>query len=104
MWKNLSIKTQLILILLILVSGLVYLTFTSSQNSYNKYTKIDHSLQNINNIANFLKVINLINDERGLYLISTFDSSRKAEYQNKVKETSEWFLNFKTSDSTIIKT
>ncbi|UFH35665.1 response regulator [Flavobacterium acetivorans] len=103
MWKNLSIKTQLILILLIPVSGLVYLTFTSSQNSYNKYTKINHSLQNINNIANFSKVINLINDERGLYLISTFDSSRKAEYQNKVKETSEWFLNFKTSDSTIIK-
>ncbi|PRZ28322.1 response regulator [Flavobacterium granuli] len=103
MWKNLSIKTQLILILLIPVSGLVYLTFTNSQNSYNKYTKIDHSLQNINNIANFSKVINLISDERGLHLLSTFDSSRKGEYDNKVKETNEWFLNFKTSDSAIIK-
>ena len=103
MWKNLSIKTQLILILLIPVTGLVYLTVTDSTNTYNKYTKIDHSLQNINNIANLSKGINLINDERGLYMLSKFDSNKKGEYENKVKETSEWFLNYKTSDSTITK-
>lgn len=103
MWKNLSIKTQIILILLIPVIGLLYLTVTNSTNSYNKYTKIDHSLQNIDNIAKLSKGINLINDERGLYMLSKYDSNKKAEYENKVKETNEWFLNYKTSDSTVIK-
>ncbi|WP_413999228.1 response regulator [Flavobacterium sp. W1B] len=103
MWKNLSIKTQLILILLIPVSGLLYLTFTNSQNAYNKYTKIDYSLQNINNIANLSKGINLISDERGSYQFSSFDTTRKIEFDYKAKETTEWFLNFKTTDSTINK-
>lgn len=93
MWKNLSIKTQIILILLIPVIGLLYLTVTNSTNTYNKYTKIDHSLQNIDNIAKLSKGINLINDERGLYMLSKYDSNKKAEYENKVKETNEWFLN-----------
>ena len=67
MWKSLSIKTLLILILLIPVSGLVYLTIFKAKNSYTNYTGIENSIQNVNEIANFSEVISLISDERALY-------------------------------------
>lgn len=77
MWKKLSFKKQIILILLIPVSGLIYFTISDINNSYQKLTRIDNSIQNIDKIADFSVAIMLINNERTLSEYSKFDPSKK---------------------------
>jgi hypothetical protein len=51
MWKSLSIKSQLILILLIPISGLVIMTISNIRSSLDNYKIIDSSIENMKNIA-----------------------------------------------------
>ncbi|MES2240112.1 MAG: response regulator [Bacteroidota bacterium] len=103
MWKNLSFKKQLTLILLIPVSGLLYFTISDINNSYQKLSRIENSTLNINDIADFAHVIMLVNDERTLGEYSKFDSSKKAEFKLKMEETNEWFSKFNSNDSIVTK-
>lgn len=99
MWKNLSFKKQLIFILLIPISGLLYFTITDINNTYQKFNQIQSSSQNIENITNFSKAITLINDERTLNEYAKFDPNKKSELQLKMNETLEWFSKQNPTDS-----
>jgi hypothetical protein len=50
MWKNLSIKSQLILILLIPFTG-IYITISNINFSLENYKDINESLENVEHIA-----------------------------------------------------
>lgn len=103
MWKNLSFKSQLILILLIPVSGLFYFTVSDITNTYQNFSKIENSIKSINEIANLSRAITLINDERTLHEYSRFDASKKVEFKLKMEETLEWFSQQNTKDSVLQK-
>lgn len=103
MWKNLSFKKQLILILLIPITGLLYFNISNLFETYKNYIRIENSLENLNEIAALSKIKSQTSDERILYEYSTFDKKIKAEFQSKVQENASLFSNFSTNDSTIKK-
>lgn len=103
MWKSLSFKRQLIFILLIPVSGLIYFTISDINNTYQKFDEIQNSTNNIDNINHFSEAITLINDERTLSEYSKFDASKKPELKLKMSETLEWFSRQNPTDSVIQK-
>lgn len=90
MWKKLSIKSQLILILLIPFLGLIYITISNINFSLEHYKSIDEGLENINNIAVLSEGIELIGNERGLASYSSFDFTKKKEYLESKQKTNEW--------------
>lgn len=92
MWKKLSIKIQLILILLIPFSGLIYITISNINFSLENYKNIEESVEKINNIAALSEGIQLIGNERGLCNYSFFDASIKIGYLESRQKTNEWFL------------
>tara|TARA_R110000868_G_scaffold27909_3_gene105237 strand:+ start:17331 stop:21386 length:4056 start_codon:yes stop_codon:yes gene_type:complete len=101
MWNKLSIKSQLIFILLIPFSGLIYITVSNINYSLQHYRNIDESLDNIKNIAALSEGIELIGTERGLYNYSLFDASIKIKYLESKQKTNEWFLKNNFNDSLI---
>lgn len=101
MWKKLSIKSQLILILLIPFSGLIYITISNIKFSLEHYQDIDDSLENIKNIATLSKGIELIGTERGLCNYSLFDPSIKKDYIESKRKANEWFLENNIKDTLI---
>ncbi|MBA0883280.1 response regulator [Flavobacterium undicola] len=103
MWKNLSFKKQLTLILLIPVFGLLYFTILNINDTYQKYSRIENSIQNIDKIANLSEGIMLINDERTLSEYSKFDPNKKVEFKLKMEKTLEWFSKINSTDSVVIK-
>ncbi|WP_140485102.1 response regulator [Flavobacterium sp. GSA192] len=103
MWKNLSFKTQLILILLIPVTGLLYFTITNINNTYQKHLRIENSSERIENIAAFSEGIMLINNERTLSEYSKFNPNKKAELKLNRTKTLEWFSKINTTDSVVLK-
>ncbi|MEO8253110.1 MAG: response regulator [Flavobacterium sp.] len=103
MWKNLSFKKQLILILLIPVSGLFYFTITNINTTYQRFTRIENSTLNISNITRFSDVITLINDERTLSEYSKIDATKKGELKLKMTQTLEWFSKQNSTDSVVVK-
>ncbi|MGM8361319.1 response regulator [Flavobacterium sp. ARAG 55.4] len=102
MWKTLSFKKQLILILLIPVSGLIYFTISNINNSYQKFSRIDNSIENIDKIAAFSEAITLINNERTLNEYSRFDPAKKVDFKLKMEQSSEWFSKLTSTDSIVI--
>jgi len=103
MWKNFSFKTQLILILLIPISGLIYFTFSNLETTYQRHFRIKNSFENINKIADFSEGITLINNERALNEYSKFDDDKNLELKNTIQETSQWISNFNSSDTVVLK-
>ncbi|MFA9190277.1 response regulator [Flavobacterium sp. FZUC8N2.13] len=103
MWKKLSFKKQLILILFIPISGLLYFTIFDIYKAYQNFSSIESSTQNIDNITNLSEGIMLINDERTLNTYSKFDASKKAEFKLKMSQTIEWFSKQNTTDSIVLK-
>ncbi|NGY37032.1 response regulator [Flavobacterium sp. XN-5] len=101
MWKKLSIKSQLILILLIPFSGLIYITISNINFSIEHYKNIDESLKNVKNIATLSEGIELIGSERGLANYSFFDKNRKKDYLESKHKTNEWFLKNDIKDTLI---
>ncbi|MEL1241986.1 response regulator [Flavobacterium flavipallidum] len=99
MWKNLSFKKQLIFILLIPISGLLFFSVVNIYNTYQKFTRIENSTNRIDQIAHFSQAIMLINNERTLIQYSTFDSSKKSESELGMTKTLEWFSKFNSQDS-----
>lgn len=103
MWSKFSIKSQLILILLIPFTGLIFNTALNINNSIEHYSSIDKSLDNINNIATLSQGIELIGTERGLSNYSLFDPLIKKSFLESRNKTNEWFLRNKVKDSSIGK-
>lgn len=103
MRKSLSIKTQLIIVMLIPITGLVYMTISNIKSSFDDYNKIDHALENINNISNLSRGIEEISNERGFYAYSIYDSSKLNGFGIEKQKTIDWFLNMKTEDTVITK-
>jgi signal transduction histidine kinase/DNA-binding response OmpR family regulator len=101
MWKKLSIKTQLILILLIPFVGLIYITISNINFSLEHYRNVNKSLENINNIAKLSEGIELIGTERGFSNYSNFDSALSQNYLESKQRTNEWFLNNPIKDTLI---
>lgn len=101
MWKKLSIKYQLILILLIPFSGLIYLTISNINSSIEKYKNIEQSLENINNIVTLSEGISLIGKERGLNIYSSFEPSKKSQLLQYRQKTYDWFLKTNNKDKII---
>jgi signal transduction histidine kinase/DNA-binding response OmpR family regulator len=101
MWKKLSIKSQLILILLIPFSGLIYITISNINFSLEHYKSIDKSLENIENIATLSAGIELIGTERGLSNYSFFNPSINKDYYESKQKTNEWFLKNNIKDTII---
>jgi CheY-like chemotaxis protein/putative methionine-R-sulfoxide reductase with GAF domain len=103
MWKKLSFKKQLTLILLIPVFGLLYFTILNINDTYQKYSRIENSIESIDKIANFSEAIMLINNERTLSEYSKFDPNKKEEFKLKMEKTLEWFSKMNSTDSVVIK-
>ena len=93
MWKSLSIKSQLILILLVPISGLIYMTITNVRSSIDHYENIDHGMKNINNMTFLSKGITLISNERGLSYSSFSNVFQKNQFLEAQQKTDDWFLN-----------
>jgi CheY-like chemotaxis protein/signal transduction histidine kinase/methyl-accepting chemotaxis protein len=103
MWKSLSIKSQLILVLLIPVPGFIYTTISNINSSLDRYDNIDHSLENINNIALLSRGIFEISVERGFYNYSYYDASKKDRFLEEKQKTNDWFLKANSKDTVITK-
>lgn len=101
MWKKLSIKSQLIFILLIPFLGLIYMTISNIKFSIDKYNSINQSLENINNIALLSEGISLIGNERGLNNYSSYDPLQKEQLLISRKKTNDWFLKTNIKDEII---
>ncbi|ESU29001.1 signal transduction histidine kinase [Flavobacterium limnosediminis JC2902] len=101
MWKSFSIKTQLILILLIPILGLIYMTTSNIKFSLNNYKSIDHSLGCINNIASLSRGISEISVERGFYVYSIYDPSKMDRFGVEKQKTLDWFTSTKFNDTVI---
>ncbi len=101
MWKKLSIKKQLILILLIPFLGIIYITVSNINFSITKYKGINQSLENVNNIDILSKGITLIGNERGLTIFSSFDSSKNKIFQESKQATNDWLMASDIKDSVI---
>ena len=103
MWKNLSFKKQLIFILLIPISGLIFFTVINIDNTYQKFSRIENSTQRIDEIAHFSEAIMLINNERTFSEYSKFDPSKKSEFELKMAKTLEWFSRVNSKDTVVLK-
>ena len=103
MWNKISFKKQLILILLIPISGLLYFNITNLRSTYVDYLRVENSLEKLKVIADLSRTKSLINDERILYVYSKFNTEKQVEFKNKVQETTTWFSNFKSLDTTLTK-
>ncbi|WP_169817140.1 response regulator [Flavobacterium glycines] len=103
MWRNLSFKKQLILILLIPVSGLLYFTIVNINDTYQKNLRIENSSKRIENIAVFAEGIMLINNERTLSEYSKFNLNKKEELKLSETKTLEWFSKINSTDSVVLK-
>lgn len=101
MWKNLPFKKQIILILLIPISGLLYFTISNLQTTYKNYLRLDHSLQNLAVIAKVSKTKTLINDERALYQYVAIDPNQAEEYKKKRDQVTSRLSNFNPNDTII---
>ena len=99
MWKKLSIKSQLILILLIPFSGLIYITVSNINFSLEHYKNIQGSLENIDNIALLSEGIELIGNERALNNYSFFDNSKRNAFLEDKLKTEQWFLRLNVKDT-----
>ena len=103
MWKNLSFKKQLVFILLIPISGLLYFTIIDISTTYQKFNRLENSLKNIDNITNFSQAITLINNERTLSEYAKFDSEKNEELKLRMDETLGWFSKQNSKDTVIQK-
>ncbi|UQD56941.1 response regulator [Flavobacterium sp. K5-23] len=103
MWKSLSIKSQLILVLLLPISGLIYMTISNIKTSLDDYKNIDSSTEKIKNIAVLSRGISEISFERGYYNYSYFDVTKKERYKEEKKKTIDWFLKTQIKDTIISK-
>ena len=95
MWKKYSIKTQIILILLIPIMGLVVMTITNVNNALNEYRSINQSIENINNIAYLSEGVFLISRERGDNNYVDYDKSKINLLAERQEKTNDWFLRAK---------
>ncbi|SDW52598.1 response regulator [Flavobacterium degerlachei] len=103
MWNKSSIKYQLILILLIPFSGLIYITVSNINFSLEEYKNTEGSLENINNIAILSEGIELIGNERTLSNYSFFDNSKRKVFLENKQKTEDWFLRTHIKDTVISK-
>jgi hypothetical protein len=103
MWKSLSIKSQLILILLIPISGLIYMTISNIRSSLDNYKVIDSSIESIKNIALLSNGISMISNERGLNDYTYYDASKKGFFLEEKQKTNDWFLKANVNDSIVFK-
>ncbi|MBU0940735.1 MAG: response regulator [Bacteroidetes bacterium] len=103
MWKNLPFKNQIILILLIPISGLLYFTVSNLNITYRNYLRLEHSLENLEIIAYLSKTKTLINDERALYEYSKVNSNQVEEYTKKLEQVNNRLSQFESNDTTVIK-
>jgi signal transduction histidine kinase/CheY-like chemotaxis protein len=86
MWKNLPFKKQIILILLIPITGLSYFTISNLYATYTNYVRVEHSLENLKVISSLSMTKTLLNDERALYEYSKVDSTQTNEYNTKLEQ------------------
>jgi hypothetical protein len=103
MWKSLSIKSQLILVLLIPILLLIYMTVSNINSSLDNYAAIDSSSENIKNISVLSRGIFEISVERGFYNYSYYDTSKKDRFSLEKQLTNEWFLRTHIKDTVISK-
>ncbi|TRX32404.1 response regulator [Flavobacterium sp. ZT3R18] len=103
MWKSLSIKSQLILVLLFPILGLIYMTVSNINSSLDNYAAIDSSSENIKNISVLSRGIFEISVERGFYNYSYYDTSKKDRFSLEKQLTNEWFLRTHIKDTVISK-
>ena len=101
MWKTLSFKKQLIVILLIPISVLLYFNIDNFYVTYTNYIRIENNLERLNIIADLSQTKNIVNDERVLYEYSKFNIAKENEFNNKVLESTTWFDNFRSLDTTM---
>jgi hypothetical protein len=101
-WKKLSFRKQIILILLIPITGLLYFTISNLSLTYKKYLRLEHSLENLEAIANLAKIKTLVNDERALYEYSEINTNHVQEHKKKLDQL-KWRLSNSSSKDTIIK-
>ena len=103
MWKKLSFKKQIILILLIPVSGLLYFTISDINESYQKLARIDNTTTNIDRVVEFSQAIMLINNERTLLEYSKLDPTKKAALKLEMSKTDVWLSKITSTDSIVLK-
>jgi signal transduction histidine kinase/CheY-like chemotaxis protein/methyl-accepting chemotaxis protein len=103
MWKSLSIKSQLILVLLFPILGLIYMTVSNINSSLDNYRDIDSSSENIKNISFLSRGIFEISVERGFYNYSYYDASKKDRFSLEKQKTNDWFLRTHIKDTVISK-
>ncbi|MGG7037126.1 MAG: response regulator [Flavobacterium sp.] len=103
MKESYSIKTQLILILLIPISGLIYMTVTNINSFLQDYKSIEEGLEKINNIAKLSRGISEISIERDFYNYSSYDLSKKTRFSIEKQITIDWFSNTHINDPVITK-
>lgn len=92
MWKTYSIKKQLALILLIPVSGIIFITVMHIKTTLKEFDNINQSIESINTISKLSKGIILISDERGINNYAYYDASQKKELEEAKVKTNDWFL------------
>lgn len=103
MWKSLSFKSQVFLILLIPISGLIYITISNINSSLKEYKNINSSIEKIDNIAFLSEGISLISNERSLNNYSHFDASKKYLFLGEQQKTYNWFLKSSIKENIISK-
>jgi CheY-like chemotaxis protein len=103
MWKNLPFKKQIILILLIPISGLLYFTISNLNITYRNYLRLEHSLENLEVIGYLSKVKTLINDERALYQYSKINYGAAEKYNVKLEQVNDRLSNFNSQDTIVTK-
>ncbi len=91
------------LVMLIPITGLVYITISNIKSSFDEYNTIDHALENIHNISNLSRGIDEISIERGYYVYSLYDSSKLDRFGIEKQITVDWFFNTKFNDTVISK-
>ena len=103
MWKNLAFKKQIILILLIPISGLLYFTISNLNVTYKNYLRLDNSLKHLEIIGYLSKTKTLINDERALYQYSKISMTSAEEYIAKFEQVTNRLSHFNSQDTTVTK-
>ena len=103
MWKNLPFKKQIILILLIPISGLLYFTISNLNITYKNYLRLEHSLENLETIAYLSKTKTLINDERALYEYSKINPNQSRAYDEKLDQVNDRLSHFIAKDTVVAK-
>ena len=103
MWKNLPFKKQIILILLIPITGLLFFTISNLYGTYTNYVRLEHSLENLQVIASLSRTKTLVNDERALYEYSKIDTTQTAAYSKKLDQLNSRLTSFPFKDSVIEK-